>query len=85
MSNLEQYRKQIDAIDGEILELLSKRLILSEKIGGYKKEHKLAVSDKEREGIILSSMEKLGQTKNLSKEFIHSIYKVIIAESRNRQ
>ena len=39
--NLTELRKQIDAIDNELLDLLSKRMRVSREIGTYKKEHSM--------------------------------------------
>ena len=53
MSDLEDYRKELDAIDQELVSLFEKRLAVSKKIGNYKKNQSLPIYDKERERQVL--------------------------------
>lgn len=50
---MEQYRKQLNKIDDEIRKLFEQRLDIVEKIGLYKKEHKLDIYDEVREKFII--------------------------------
>jgi len=52
--DIKDYRKKIDELDDDILELFLKRMAVSDEIAGYKKEHNLAVINKGREREILS-------------------------------
>jgi monofunctional chorismate mutase len=47
--DLKDYRKQIDDIDLELMELFKKRMRISKTIGAYKKEHDMPIFDAERE------------------------------------
>lgn len=49
MSELEQYRKDIDTIDQELTRLFEARLETVLKVGEYKKKHDLPVLDASRE------------------------------------
>lgn len=53
MNELEQYRKEIDAIDQELTRLMESRLDSVLKIGEYKKRHRLPVLDTHREQAVI--------------------------------
>lgn len=53
MSELDQYRKDIDAIDQELTRLFESRLNTVLKVGQYKKEHDLPVLDASREQAVI--------------------------------
>ena len=52
--SLEQLRKQIDVCDNDLLELLAKRMRISEEIGQYKKEHNMPILQSARYEELLS-------------------------------
>ncbi len=49
MEKLLEYRQEIEEIDSQLIELLSKRMKLSSKIGEYKRCNGLPVYDPKRE------------------------------------
>ena len=49
MENIEEYRKAINDIDGQMAELFKKRMAISKNIADYKKELGLPVKDEKRE------------------------------------
>lgn len=60
MSNLEQYRDEINRIDKEIARLFEQRMQVSREIGEYKKTYGLPVKDETRESeIIRTSRERI--------------------------
>lgn len=77
MDNLKNWRKQIDTIDKQILNLLAKRFKLSQKIGQYKKEQKLPVLDKTRWIKVLELNLEQAESLNLSEDFIKKIFTLI--------
>jgi chorismate mutase len=81
ISQLEQLREKIDQIDQELVEILSMRKQLIEKIGEYKKENNVTVFQLERWNEIISSRTEWGNLKNLSSDFIQNIYREIHDES----
>jgi chorismate mutase len=81
ISQLEQLREKIDQIDQELVEILSMRKQLIEKIGEYKKENNVTVFQLERWNEIISSRTEWGNLKNLSSDFIQNIYRAIHDES----
>ncbi|MFL2097584.1 chorismate mutase [Marinilactibacillus psychrotolerans] len=54
MSELEQYRQGIDAIDQDLTRLFEARLKTVLKVGEYKKEHNLPVLDASREQEVIA-------------------------------
>ncbi|HOO08568.1 MAG TPA: bifunctional 3-deoxy-7-phosphoheptulonate synthase/chorismate mutase type II [Cyclobacteriaceae bacterium] len=81
ISQLEQLREKIDQIDQELIEVLSIRKQLIEKIGDYKKENNVTVFQLERWNEILQSRTIWGKDKSLAGEFIQELYKTIHDES----
>lgn len=60
MSELEQYRQEIDAIDQDLTRLFEARLKTVLKVGAYKKQHDLPVLDASREQkVIAKNIERL--------------------------
>lgn len=49
MSNLKEYRKEIDLIDEEIITLFERRMDVVRKVGEYKKENNLEILNSKRE------------------------------------
>ena len=79
--DIEQLRLRIDAIDDQVLDLLSQRAGAALEVGNYKKMRGLPVHDPERENSVVKRM----QTRNqgpLSSEAVERIYRTIIEEMR---
>lgn len=76
--SLEDLRKQIDQIDEQIFETISKRMRVSKEIGVYKKEHNLSVVQASRYDDLLSNRiangERLGMSANFVKSFIEAVH-----------
>ena len=53
MENLDEIRREIDAVDGEIAQLFCRRMKAVEKVAAYKKERGLPVLDEAREEVVL--------------------------------
>lgn len=82
---IEHLRQEIDEIDDELLNILGRRMQLSEQIGEYKKRKNIAILQTDRWGEILERATSLGKVKGLSKEFVTVILKAIHQESINHQ
>ena len=54
--NIDELRREIDAIDDKLLELFRQRMALAKEIGQHKKENSLPVKDAEREREIISRL-----------------------------
>ena len=82
---IEKLRKEIDRIDNNIIELLSKRKNIVKKIAGIKRQENTPVIDKGREQEIINRLKKLSKENGLDENFIGSVYRIIINNSRNEQ
>ena len=79
--NISVLRRQIDEIDEQLLGLLSKRMRISREIGTYKKEHNMPILQHGRYNEILDRRCKMGESMELSAEFVLEIMKTIHDES----
>lgn len=82
---LQNLRKEIDIIDDELLNLLAKRLNVSEKIGEFKKEHKVAVLQMDRWSKVLDDHINKGVNLGLEEESVKEIFEVIHKDSIKKQ
>ncbi len=78
-------RQQIDRIDNELLEILSRRMGVSRDIGRYKKEHRMPVVQAGRYNDIIRSRVKLGEEMGMGQEFMKTILLAIHDESVRQQ
>lgn len=82
---LQNLRKEIDDIDDEILNLIAKRMIVSEKIGDFKKQHKVTVLQMDRWKQVLEHHINKGVGLGLNDESVKEIFEIIHKDSIDRQ
>lgn len=82
---LEKLRQQINHLDDEMMQILSQRMKLAEKIGQYKKENDITILQTSRWNEILERAFVRGEKIGLSKEFITKYFDAIHMESINHQ
>jgi chorismate mutase len=82
---LEKLRQQINHLDDELMQLLSTRMRLSEKIGEYKKNNNITILQTNRWNQILERAFAKGEKLGLSKEFITKYFDAVHMESINHQ
>lgn len=82
---LQNYRKEIDVIDDELLNLIAKRMNISEKIGNFKKEHKVTVLQMDRWEQVLEDHINKGVNLGLNDESVKDIFEIIHKDSIDRQ
>lgn len=82
---LDELRAKIDIADNQLLEVLSKRMKISDDIGKAKAKQNVAILQSKRWNEILGRMILEGEENGLSEEFILRIYKAIHQESINHQ
>ena len=78
-------RSKIDEFDAKLLDVIGKRMKVSEDIGALKKEKNVAVLQNKRWNEILEKMVNDGSQKGLSEEFIIQFFKAIHQESITHQ
>jgi len=84
-SKLTNLRAQIDVLDNQLIDLLGKRMKVSDGIGELKKQKNVAVLQSNRWNAILGNMILEGEQRGLSEEFILKMFKAIHQESINHQ
>lgn len=83
--SLADLRLQIDNIDNDLLEMLSKRMRISREIGIFKKEHNMPVLQANRYDEIMQKRVILGESMGMSPEFVTKILEAIHEESVRQQ
>ena len=82
---LEKLRQQINHLDDELMQILSTRMKVSEKIGQYKKDNNITILQTNRWNSILERAFEKGEKLGLSKEFITKYFDAVHMESINHQ
>lgn len=80
-----QLRAQIDVVDNQLIDILGKRMKVSDQIGTLKKKRNVAVLQTNRWNAILGNMILEGEQRGLSEEFVLRMFKAIHQESINHQ
>ena len=84
-SKLAKLRGKIDEFDSKLLDVIGKRMKVTEDIGALKKEKNVAVLQNKRWNEILEKMVNEGSQKGLSEEFVIQFFKAIHQESISHQ
>lgn len=82
---INELRKQIDELDNNLMDLLSKRMRVSREIGQYKKEHNMTVLQTSRYNEILDKRGAQGSLYGMDTKFIKEIFEAIHEESVRQQ
>ena len=83
--SLTELRSQIDKLDDELLELLSRRMRVSRDIGQYKKEHNMPVLQAQRYEELLARRADQAIRMGMDREFMRSVLQAIHEESIRQQ
>jgi chorismate mutase len=81
INKLAELRFEIDKIDAELIQLLSKRMGIIELIGNYKKENNITILQIKRWNNIIRESLEMGSKLGLSKDFLLNILRLIHEES----
>lgn len=84
-NRLAELRQQIDQIDSETFELMSKRMKVAREIGRVKKENNVAILQGGRWGSIVEAVTSQAGKLEVSEEFLRTILEAIHIESINIQ
>lgn len=82
---LKQLRQQLDAIDQQIVSLLSERQTEVERVVQLKKAHNIPVYHPAREENLISHRRNQGSKAGLDPDFVEEIYRRILRQSRAEQ
>jgi chorismate mutase/prephenate dehydrogenase len=75
----------LDAIDRDVLQLLSRRMAIVGEIAGFKREHGVGIRDRNRERSVLQDRCKRAESLGLPPGIIESVYRLILLASREHQ
>ncbi len=81
LEGLQEFRRQIDQWDAELIRILGNRMLISEMIGKYKKKENITILQASRWSEILADRLKTARVHNLSDQFITQLFKQIHQES----
>ncbi len=84
-NKLEELRTEIDKLDGEMLEILAKRMEIINEIGDYKIENDITILQMKRWAGIIEDRLSIGTNLGLDKEFLLNLLKLIHTESIKKQ
>jgi len=85
LTRLDQYRDQIDSIDYQMLELLSKRMKIVENIGKYKLNNDVTIFQLKRWLEMTKTRNEFGESIGLDKNFIKRMLQLVHRESIRQQ
>lgn len=83
--SISQLRKQIDELDNQLMDLLTKRMRVSREIAEYKKLHNMTVVQTTRYSEILDKRAAQGSLCGMSPDFVRDVYEHIHEESVRQQ
>jgi len=83
--SLTALRRQIDECDNSLLELLARRMRVSEEIGQYKKEHNMPILQEQRYDEILQDRIAQAEQMGMKDEFMKTVLVAIHEESVRHQ
>jgi len=78
-------RKRIDEIDTQIITLLAERNTVSGQIGSWKKAHKKAIFDPQREQELYAKITELAEQSGLDITWTQTIWQHILTQSKRIQ
>ncbi len=85
LKELSSIRSDINQIDEQVLQLLSKRRTFSLDVAEYKQAHDKALQDQGREQELLIDLIKVGQQNGLNSSYIIKLFHTIIDDSLDIQ
>ena len=84
-NKLEELRSEIDKLDEELIDILSRRMKIVEEIGKYKKENNITILQLKRWSQIIHDRVDTGVRMGLSREFLLKLLEALHEESIQRQ
>ncbi len=85
LSALEKLRVQINQLDDELMQILSRRMKIADQIGSYKKDNNITILQTTRWNEVMDRAISNGENLGLSKDFIQKYFDAVHIESINHQ
>lgn len=79
--DLTELRKEIDAVDEQLLLLIDRRVGIAREIGQWKREHEEPIIQAQRYQEVLNHYLELGTAKGLSEDLIRAVFEALHKES----
>ncbi|MBS3807647.1 MAG: bifunctional 3-deoxy-7-phosphoheptulonate synthase/chorismate mutase type II [Bacteroidales bacterium] len=84
-AELESLRSRIDSLDEALLDIVAKRMRISQEIGNVKQQHHMGIFQRERWQKMISKRIARGRQRGISRELIETVFESIHQESLARQ
>ena len=81
MEALESFRREIDATDAQVIELLGRRFDICRQVARLKREHRIPMMQHGRVAAVKERCMRLGVQSGLDPAFVADIYTLIIGQS----
>lgn len=78
---LDAYRKQLDQLDGQIVELISQRLAVCENVAHFKKAERIPMMQPHRVDIVKQKAADKARANGVDERFITQVYTLMIEEA----
>lgn len=75
---LEEYRKQIDALDVQLIETFARRFEVVRKVGEFKAQAGIEVVQSARAQMVIERAARLAAEKGINPEFARKVYEMMI-------
>ncbi|MFK7839480.1 MAG: chorismate mutase [Bdellovibrionales bacterium] len=75
---LEEYRREIDALDIELIDVLARRINVVCKVGSLKSQSDIAVVQPKRAEAVKNKAVEMGAQKGLREDFVRKVYDLMI-------
>jgi len=85
VTHLDELRTKINNLDKELVETLSHRQVLSNKIGEYKRDNNVTTFQVDRWNEIFNTRKEWAKKLDVSEDFVAEVFKLIHEESVRRQ
>jgi chorismate mutase len=84
-NKLEGFRREIDKIDAELIDILARRMMIVEEIGRYKRDNNITILQLKRWSDIISDRLNIGVNMGLSRDFLLKMLQLVHKESIQKQ
>jgi len=81
MDDLSNFRKALDRIDTQLIELLGQRFEICRKVANYKRLHDVPMMQPNRVKEVHARNADLAKTHSVSPEFVRDLYTLVIGEA----
>lgn len=82
---LEDLREQIDEIDEELVEVISRRLSIMPEVAEIKRSRNVGIDQEGREREVIENIRKKAEERRMDPDFVERIMTEIISESKKIQ